>query len=65
MKPARRLFLVALGAVAVAALASARRRPAVGDPTGNGGAGRTHELRRHIEDARRRLRENLERARGE
>ena len=59
-----KLFLgLALGAAAAGALLAARRRAGRGDPAKNGGRERTEQLRREIEQARERLRENLTRAR--
>ncbi|MGH3004981.1 MAG: hypothetical protein ACRDOS_03615 [Gaiellaceae bacterium] len=58
----RRFLVLALGA-AVAALVASRRRAGVRDPARNGGRERTDGLRREIEQARERLREDLARAR--
>jgi hypothetical protein len=60
----RRLFLLALG-VAAAAVVFSRRRARAGDPARNGGRARTERLRRELEQARERLREDLARSRGQ
>jgi hypothetical protein len=62
---ARRLFALALGAAAAAALVGLRRRAAANHAARNGGRERTARLRREIEAARQRLREDLARARGQ
>jgi hypothetical protein len=63
---ARRILLVALSGAAVALLVASRRRGRVGDPETNGGAAeRTERLRREVDEARERLREDLARAREE
>ena len=54
-----RLLVLALGAAAAGAFVAARRRASRGDSTRNGGRERTEQLRREIEQARRRLREDL------
>jgi hypothetical protein len=59
----RRLLVLFLGAAA-AALVASRRRAGAADPAANGGRARTEQLRREIEQARERLREDLARARG-
>jgi hypothetical protein len=58
-----RLLLLALGATAAAAAATALRRAGRGDPARNGGRERTERLRREIEQARARLRDDLARTR--
>jgi hypothetical protein len=60
----RSLAAVSLGIAAFAALLALRRRFARPDGV-DGGRERTERLRREIEEARRRLREDLARARGE
>jgi hypothetical protein len=59
-----RLLVLAVGAAAAGAFVAARRRTSRGDSTRDGGRERTVQLRREIEQARRRLREDLSRARG-
>jgi hypothetical protein len=59
----RRLLVLLLGVTAGAALAAALRRAGRGDPARNGGRERTEQLRREIEQARERLRDDLARAR--
>jgi hypothetical protein len=59
----RRLAVLALGIAALAAFLASRRRLAV--QGANGGRERTEQLRREIEEARRRLRDDLARSRGE
>jgi hypothetical protein len=59
----RRLVAVALGIALLAGFLAYRRRSAV--QAGDGGRERTERLRREIEDARRRLRDDLARSRGE
>jgi hypothetical protein len=59
----RRLAVLALGIAALAAFLASRRRSAV--QGANGGRERTERLRREIEEARRRLRDDLARSRGE
>jgi hypothetical protein len=59
----RRLAALALGAAVLAAFLASRRRSAA--EGANGGRERTEQLRREIEEARRRLRDDLARARGE
>jgi hypothetical protein len=59
----RRLLVLALGAAAVAAILSWRRAPQT-DPRRDGGRERTARLRRELEQARERLREDLARTRG-
>jgi len=59
----RRLAALALGTAVMAAFLAYRRRSAV--QAANGGRERTDQLRREIEEARRRLRDDLARARGE
>jgi hypothetical protein len=52
----RKLLLLALGAAAAALVISSRRRPRVGDPSGNGGPSRrSGEIRRLVGEARERL----------
>jgi hypothetical protein len=58
----RRLLVLLLGAAA-AALVASRWRTGAADPARNGGRERTAQLRREIEQARERLREDLARAR--
>jgi hypothetical protein len=60
----RRLLVLAVGAAAAGAFVAARRQASRGDSTRNGGRERTVQLRREIEQARRRLREDLSRTRG-
>jgi hypothetical protein len=62
-----RLLVLALGAAVAAAagLVAFRRRAGRGDAASNGGRERTEQLRREIEQARERLREDLARARGQ
>jgi len=55
---------MALGAALAAAFLASRRRAGAAQGA-NGGRERTERLRREIEEARRRLREDLSRARGE
>jgi hypothetical protein len=59
----RRLAVLALGATVLAAFLASRRRSA--DHGADGARERTEQLRREIEEARRRLRDDLARARGE
>jgi hypothetical protein len=59
----RRVLVLVLGAAAAAAFAAALRRAGRGDPTRNGGRERTERLRREIEQARERLRDDLARTR--
>jgi hypothetical protein len=59
----RRLAVLALGIAALAAFLASRRRSAA--QGANGGRERTEQLRREIEEARRRLRDDLARSRGE
>jgi hypothetical protein len=59
----RRMAALALGIAALAAFLAYRRRPAV--QGANGARERTERLRREIEEARRRLRDDLARSRGE
>lgn len=54
---------LALGIAALAAFLAYRRRPVA--QGANGGRERTERLRREIEEARRRLRDDLARSRGE
>jgi hypothetical protein len=61
----RRGFIgIALGSAVLAAWLALRRRAGL-DHSANGGRERTERLRREIEEARRRLRDDLARARGE
>jgi hypothetical protein len=63
---ARRLFALALGAGAVAAVLAARRRSGAGDGSRNGASQhRAERLRREVELAREQLRADVERARDE
>jgi hypothetical protein len=62
---AKRLLVLALGTAAGAAIVMIRRRGRDGDPTRNGGRARTDRLRRELEQARQRLREELARTRGQ
>lgn len=55
---------IGLGLAVLAAFLASRRR-AVPESQADGGRERTERLRREIEEARRRLREDLARARGE
>ena len=59
----RRLSALALGTAVLAAVLAYRRRSAA--LAVNGGRERTEQLRREIEEARRRLRDDLARSRGE
>jgi hypothetical protein len=65
LRPRSRILLAALGLAAAAAALRAARRPRVGDPGGNGAGARTRELEQRVDEARERLRRDLERARGE
>jgi hypothetical protein len=59
----RRLAALTLGTVVLAAFLASRRRAAM--QAANGGRERTEQLRHEIEEARRRLRDDLARSRGE
>jgi hypothetical protein len=59
----RRLLVLALAAAAAAFLVGKRRR--AGDPTRDGHRERSARLRRELEEARERLREDLARTRGQ
>ena len=59
----RRVAALALGFAALAAFLAYRRRPVA--QGANAGRERTDRLRREIEEARRRLQEDLARSRGE
>ncbi len=62
----RRLLFLALGAAAAAAIVASRRRLPFASVTGDGSRGeRREELRRRIEEARDRLRADVEGAREE
>ena len=65
MRFGSRILLAVLGLAAAAAALRAARRPHVGDPGGNGAGERTRELEQRVEEARDRLRRDLERTRGE
>ena len=61
----RRVLFLALAAAAAAVFLASRRRAVGGDPSGNGARERTARLRRDLEQARDRLREDIARTRGE